>query len=72
LPTPRFIAVARWLDFHQVAPRDRWPSIDRLRRTLEANPAVRTALAIEERGAAAPNLTAAHVPLAEIISRFGR
>lgn len=67
-----FIGVARWLDFHQVAFRQRWPNIDRLRRTLEENPAVRTALAIE---AGDLNATSAactgHIALAEAIDRFG-
>lgn len=65
-----FIGVARWLDFHKVAPRERWPSIDRLRRRLENDPSVRTALAVEagdERAVSAP-----HIALQDVIDRFGR
>lgn len=41
------IGVARWLDFHQVAERERWPRLHALRMRLEADPAVQFALAIE-------------------------
>jgi len=63
-----FIGVARWLDFHQVAPRQRWPNIDRLRAQLEVNPAVRTALAIE----VGETSIVGHIKLADVIERFGR
>ncbi len=68
-----FAGVARWLDFHQVAPRQRWPNIDRLRRALEANPAVRAALTVEagDTQALCPACKG-HVVLAEVIDRFGR
>jgi len=57
-----FIGVARWLDFHGVAPRQRWQNINRLRRRLEADPAIRTALAVE-----AGENTARHVSLRELL-----
>lgn len=66
------IGVARWLDYHQVAPRSRWPKLDALRRRIEATPAVQFALAIENgetpKGAGALR---GHVPLAELIERYG-
>jgi glutathione S-transferase len=43
-----FAGVARWTDFHQaIEPRD-YPRILALRRRIEADPAFRFALAIEE------------------------
>lgn len=44
------IGVARWLDFHEVADRARWPRLNALRARLEADAAVRFALAIEDGG----------------------
>lgn len=68
-----FIGVARWLDFHKVAPRERWPNIDRTRRRLEADPAVRAALAVEAGGTQAASAThKGDIALAEVINRFGR
>ncbi|MGH6951719.1 MAG: glutathione S-transferase family protein [Vitreimonas sp.] len=67
-----FIGVARWLDFHKVAPRGRWPNIERLRRRLEADLAVRTALAIEAGDAhAASSACKGQIALADVIDRFG-
>lgn len=67
-----FIGVARWLDFHKVAERERWPKIDRLRRTLEVDPAVRAALAIEAGGApTAANAVCGEITLADLIERYG-
>lgn len=66
------IGVARWLDYHAVADRSRWPKLDAVRRRLEADPAVQFALAIEQ--GEAPSGSGAfqgHVPLAELIERFG-
>ncbi len=66
------IGVARWLDIHEVASRGRWPKLDALRRRIEATPAVQFALAIENgetpRGSGA---MLEHVPLAEVIERYG-
>lgn len=66
------IGVARWLDYHQVAPRSRWPKLDALRQRIEATPAVEFALAIEN--GETPTGTGAmrgHVPLAEVIAQYG-
>ncbi|MCR6499646.1 glutathione S-transferase family protein [Shinella sp. CPCC 101442] len=67
------IGVARWLDYHEVAPAERWPRIAAVRRRLEADPAVRFATALES--GETPDGSGAfmgHVPLAEVIERFGR
>jgi glutathione S-transferase len=68
-----FIGVARWLEFHEIAARDRWPRLDRIRRTLEDDAAVKFAIGIED--GATPLGSGAlrgHVALAEVIERFGR
>jgi len=66
------IGVARWLDFHEVAPRSRWPKLDALRQRIEATPEVQFALAIEDgetpKGSGA---LLGHVPLAEAIEQYG-
>ncbi|VIO76534.1 glutathione S-transferase family protein [Bradyrhizobium ivorense] len=66
------IGVARWLDFHAVADRGRWPKLDALRARLEADPAVIHATALEsgERSAGS-GACVGHIPLAEVIERFG-
>jgi glutathione S-transferase len=67
-----FIGVARWLEFHQVAQTERWPKLIAIRRRLEADPAVIHATALEE--GETPQGTGAsvgHVPLAEVIARYG-
>jgi glutathione S-transferase len=68
-----FIGVARWLDFHAVADRSRWPKIASLRQQLEGNPAVVYAAALE-RGEPSPGTgaCAGHVALGEVIERFGK
>ncbi|MCV3737374.1 glutathione S-transferase family protein [Rhizobium sp. TRM96647] len=68
-----FVGVARWLEVHQAASPDRWPKIAALRRRLEDDPAVRYALALEN-GEAAEGSGACqgHVPLGEVIDRYGR
>lgn len=66
------VGVARWLEFHEVAERERWPRLAKLRARIEADPAVRFALAIED--GEKPSGSGAfrgHVPLAEVIERFG-
>lgn len=66
------IGVARWLDYHEVAPRSRWPKLDALRRRIEATPEVQFATAIENgevpRGSGA---MLGHVPLADVIETYG-
>ncbi|MCX2724638.1 glutathione S-transferase family protein [Roseibium salinum] len=66
------IGVARWLDYHGVANRERWPKLDALRKRIEAEPAVTYALALEN-GEDVPGTGACkgHIPLAEVIDRFG-
>lgn len=67
------IGVARWLDFHQVADRSRWPKLDALRRRLEADPAVRFATAVEDgERPVGSGACRGHLDLAEVIERFGR
>lgn len=68
-----FVGVARWLDFHEVAPARRWPRIETLRRRLEADPAVRFAIALEEgESAVGSGALQGHTALADVIDRFGR
>lgn len=65
--------VARWLDFHTVAERSRWPKLAALRTRLEADPAVVYATALEN-GDSDPGTgyCAGHVALADVIARFGK
>ncbi|MFN3514042.1 MAG: glutathione S-transferase family protein [Phenylobacterium sp.] len=66
------VGVARWLEFHEVAEVARWPRLAALRQRLEADPAVVFARAVEAgetpRGS---GVCLGHVPLAEVIERFG-
>jgi glutathione S-transferase len=66
------IGVARWLDFHDVAQKGRWPKLAALRQRLEADPAVLYATGLEigevSRGSGA---CAGHIELAELVERFG-
>jgi len=64
--------VARWLEYHAVADIARWPKLAAIRRRIEADPAVRFALALED-GETPPGTGAlqGHIPLAEVIDRFG-
>lgn len=66
------IGVARWLDFHQVVDKARWPKLAALRSRIEADPAVVYATSLEigetSRGNGACR---GHVDLAEVIDRFG-
>lgn len=67
------IGVARWLDYHEVAPVERWPRLGAVRRRLEADPAVRFAIALENgQSPVGSGALKGHVPLAELIARFGR
>lgn len=68
-----FIGVARWLDFHAIAHKSRWPKMAALRERLEADPAVTYATALESGDN--PTRTGScvgHVPLAELIGQFGQ
>ena len=66
------IGVARWLDFHQVADKSRWPKLAALRGRIEADPAVIYATSLED-GEMLPGNGACHghVDLTEVIDRFG-
>jgi glutathione S-transferase len=68
-----FIGVARWLDFHAIADRSRWPKLAALRERLEADPAVIYATTLENgESRQGTGSCIGHVPLAEVISRFGK
>ncbi|ARP93191.1 glutathione S-transferase family protein [Bordetella genomosp. 13] len=67
------IGVARWLDFHQVADKARWPRLAALRQRLEADAAVQYATALERgESPAGTGACRGHLPLAEVIERHGR
>lgn len=65
--------VARWLDFHAVAERRRWPKLAALRERLEADPAVIYATALEN-GDSNPGggFCTGHAALADVMVRFGK
>jgi glutathione S-transferase len=67
------IGVARWLDFHAVADKARWPKLAALRERLEADPAVIYAKALES-GENRPGTGSCvgYVPLEEVIAQFGK
>lgn len=66
------IGVARWLDFHEVADKTRWPKLAAVRQRIEADPAVIYATALEAGEMLSGNGSCkGHVELAEVISRFG-
>lgn len=68
-----FVGVARWLDYHAVADRKRWPKLSALRERLESDPAVVHALALENGEASAgTGALLGQLPLAEVIATFGR
>ncbi|MCT7375031.1 glutathione S-transferase family protein [Chelativorans salis] len=66
------IGVARWLDFHEVANKSRWPKLAAVRERIEAEPAVIYATALEN-GEIQPGSGACfgHVELVEVIRQFG-
>lgn len=67
------VGVARWLDFHAVAEKSRWPKLAALRQRLESAPAVVYATALEEgESAVGSGACLGHVALADVIERFGR
>ncbi|WP_027584889.1 glutathione S-transferase family protein [Bradyrhizobium sp. Ai1a-2] len=67
------VGVARWLDFHAVADRSRWPKLAALRERIEADPAVIYAAALEK-GENRPGTGACtgHLALNDVIERFGK
>lgn len=65
--------VARWLDFHAVANRRRWPKLAALRERLEADPAVVYATALENGdGNPGAGFCTEHVAPADVMARFGK
>ncbi|WP_175207657.1 glutathione S-transferase family protein [Achromobacter anxifer] len=67
------VGVARWLDFHEVAPKSRWPRLARLRQRLEDDPAVRYAVALESgESPGGSGLCKGHVPLETLIGTYGK
>lgn len=66
------IGVARWLDFHQVTDKARWPKLAALRSRIEADSAVIYAISLES-GEISPGNGACQgqVDLTEVIDRFG-
>jgi glutathione S-transferase len=67
------IGVARWLDYHEVADRSRWPRLSAVRQRLEVDPAVQFAKAIEDgKTPAGSGAFRGHVALDEVIRQFGR
>lgn len=66
------VGVARWLDFHAVANRNRWPRLSTLRQRLETDPAVIFATALEDgQSPAGTGACRGHVPMDDLIARFG-
>ncbi|WPZ13956.1 glutathione S-transferase family protein [Nitratireductor rhodophyticola] len=67
------VGVARWLDFHEVASPERWPKLAEIRSRIEAEPAVAYALALESgEDAGGSGVCLGHVPLHEVIERYGK
>lgn len=66
------IGVARWLEFHEVAEPARWSRLAALRRRIERDPAVQFATALELGDSpAGSGALLGHMPLSEVIERFG-
>lgn len=64
--------VARWLEYHKVADLSRWPKLQALRQRIEADPAVVYATALENgETPAGSGACKGHLPLAEVIERYG-
>lgn len=67
------VGVARWLDFHEVAAKSRWPKLAALRQRLESDPAVKYAISLEEGASPGyPGLCQGHVPLETLIATYGK
>jgi glutathione S-transferase len=65
------IGVARWAEFHQAVDGAAYPRLAALRRRIEADAAVRYAIAVEDgEQPAGSGACLGHVPLAEVIDRF--
>ena len=64
--------VARWLEYHEVADLSRWPKLQALRQRVESDPAVVFATALEDgETPAGSGALKGHLPLAEVIERYG-
>ncbi|MBR3194911.1 glutathione S-transferase family protein [Bosea sp. (in: a-proteobacteria)] len=64
--------VARWLEYHEVADISRWPKLRALRQRVESDPAVVFATALEDGATpAGSGALKGHLPLAEVIARYG-
>ncbi|HKU95538.1 MAG TPA: glutathione S-transferase family protein [Vineibacter sp.] len=67
------IGVARWAEFHEAVDPAAYPRLAALRRRIEAEPAVRFAQAVEDdQTPAGSGACKGHVPLDEVIERFGQ
>ncbi|MGS1109878.1 glutathione S-transferase family protein [Achromobacter anxifer] len=67
------VGVARWLDFHEVAAKSRWPKLAALRQRLESDPAVKYAISLEDGASPAySGLCKGHVPLETLIATYGK
>lgn len=67
------VGVARWLDFHEIADKSRWPRLARLRQRLESDPAVKYAVALEDgERPAYSGLCKGHLSLETLISTYGK
>ena len=65
------IGVARWAEFHEAVDVAAYPRLAALRRRIEADPAVRFALAIENgETPAGSGAMQGQIPLGEVITRF--
>ena len=67
------IGVARWAEFHNAIDGSDYPRLAALRRRIEAEPAVKFAEALEVgESLAGSGALLGHVPLDEVIDRFGK
>ncbi|MFI0847694.1 glutathione S-transferase family protein [Mesorhizobium sp. IMUNJ 23232] len=67
------IGVARWAEFHNAIDGSDYPRLGALRRRIEAEPAVKFAEALESgETPTGSGVLLGHVPLDEVIDRFGK
>lgn len=67
-----FVGIARWLEFHEVETRKRWPRLNAIRQRLESDPAVIYATALESgETRAGTGASLGHLSLDEVIERYG-
>jgi glutathione S-transferase len=66
------VGVARWAEFHDAVDPAAYPKLARLRRKIEADPAVQFAQAIENgETPAGSGAFKGHIPLGEVVNTFG-